>query len=66
MKEVTRENEELRASTDNAVAMAKDIEKKLKGMEADTLHLQEVLADHQLTLAPPATAWFCLLNSIPH
>lgn len=66
MKELTRENEELCASRDNTMAMAKENEKKLKGMEADTLRLQEVLADHQLKLAPPATAWFCLLNSIPH
>lgn len=66
MKELMRENEELCACRDSAVAMAKDNEKKVKGMEADTLHLQEVLADHQLKVAPPATAWFCLLNSIPH
>lgn len=63
MEERLRESDELRGK---AVAVAKENEKKLKGMEADTLHLQEVLANHQLKLAPATTAWFCLLNSIPH
>lgn len=60
-----RECEELRASREDVVALAKENEKKLKCVEADALQLQEVLANHQLRLAPPATAWFRLLNSIP-
>lgn len=42
MKELLRECDELRLSRDEAVSGAKELEKKLKGMEADVLHFQEV------------------------
>lgn len=42
MKELMRESDELRLSRDEAVLGAKETEKKLKGMEADVLHFQEV------------------------
>lgn len=42
MKEQMRELEELRLSRDEAVNGAKDTEKKLKSMEADSLRMQEV------------------------
>ncbi|XP_029992668.1 myosin-9-like isoform X1 [Sphaeramia orbicularis] len=44
MKEQMRELDELRLARDDAVGVAKETEKKLKAMEADTLHLQEDLA----------------------
>lgn len=43
MKEMMRVSDELRLSRDEAVAAAKESEKKIKAMEADTFHLQEVL-----------------------
>uniref|UniRef100_A0A4W5RIJ8 Myosin-9 n=1 Tax=Hucho hucho TaxID=62062 RepID=A0A4W5RIJ8_9TELE len=39
-----RELEDLRLSRDEALNMAKENEKKIKAMEADTIHLQEELA----------------------
>lgn len=48
MKEMMRDSDELRLARDEAVAAAKDSEKKIKAMEADTLHLQDVLTNHQL------------------
>lgn len=42
MKEQMRELDELRLARDDAVSVAKETEKKLKGMEADALHLQDV------------------------
>lgn len=42
MKELMREMDELRLSRDEAVNEAKETEKKLKALEADTLHVQEV------------------------
>ncbi|MEQ2209403.1 hypothetical protein XENOCAPTIV_029752, partial [Xenoophorus captivus] len=42
MKDLLRELEELRLSRDDAVNVAKETEKKLKSMEADALHFQEV------------------------
>lgn len=42
MKELLRESDELRLSRDEAVSGAKETEKKLKAMEADVLHVQEV------------------------
>ncbi|MEQ2188373.1 hypothetical protein GOODEAATRI_014274 [Goodea atripinnis] len=42
MKDLLRELEELRLSRDDAVNEAKETEKKLKSMEADALHFQEV------------------------
>lgn len=42
MKDMMRETDELRLSRDEAVSEAKDTEKKLKSMETDALHLQEV------------------------
>lgn len=42
MKELLRESDELRMSRDEAVNGAKETEKKLKTMEADALHFQEV------------------------
>lgn len=42
MKELLRESDELRLSRDEAVNGAKETEKKLKAMEADALHFQEV------------------------
>ncbi|CAB1344647.1 unnamed protein product, partial [Coregonus sp. 'balchen'] len=44
MKDQMRELEELRLSRDEALNMAKEKEKKIKSMEADTIHLQEELA----------------------
>nr|XP_019939612.1 PREDICTED: myosin-9-like isoform X1 [Paralichthys olivaceus] len=44
MKEQMRELEELRMSRDEAVSGAKETERKLKAMEADTLHFQEEVA----------------------
>lgn len=42
MKELMRELDELRLSRDEAVNGAKETERKLKAMEADVLHFQEV------------------------
>lgn len=42
MKDQTRELDELRLSRDEAVNGAKETEKKLKTLEADALHFQEV------------------------
>ena len=42
MKEQMREVDELRFARDEAVASAKETEKKLKTMEADALQFQEV------------------------
>lgn len=42
MKELLRESDELRLSRDEAINVAKETEKKLKGMEADGLRFQEV------------------------
>lgn len=42
MKELLRELEELRLSKDDAVNAAKETEKKLKALESDALHFQEV------------------------
>ena len=42
MKELMRELDELRLSRDEAVTEAKETERKLKALEADTLHFQEV------------------------
>lgn len=42
MKEQMRELEELRMSRDEAVNGAKETERKLKAMEAEVLHFQEV------------------------
>lgn len=42
MKEQMREMDELRLSRDEAVNGAKETEKKLKTMEAEVLHFQEV------------------------
>ena len=42
MKELMRELDELRLSRDEAVNGAKEAEKKLKTLEADALHFQEV------------------------
>lgn len=42
MKEMMRESDELRFARDEAVNEAKETEKKLKSMEADAMHLQEV------------------------
>lgn len=42
MKELLRESDELRLYRDEAVNGAKETEKKLKVMEADALHFQEV------------------------
>ncbi|XP_049427051.1 myosin-9a [Epinephelus fuscoguttatus] len=44
MKDQQREVDELRLSRDEAVNEAKETEKKLKALEADTLHVQEDLA----------------------
>ncbi|XP_047189999.1 myosin-9a [Scophthalmus maximus] len=44
LKENMREVEELRLSRDEAINGAKETEKKLKAMEADSLHFQEELA----------------------
>lgn len=57
MKEMMRATDELRLSRDEAVAAAKESEKKIKAMEADTFHLQEVLNNHQLK---QARRWLCL------
>lgn len=42
MKELMRELDEMRLSRDEAVNGAKETERKLKAMEADVLHFQEV------------------------
>ena len=42
MKDQMREVEELRMSRDEAINAAKETERKLKAMEADLLHVQEV------------------------
>lgn len=42
MKELMRELDELRLSRDEVVNGAKETERKLKAMEADVLHFQEV------------------------
>lgn len=42
MKDQMREMDELRFARDEAVTAAKETEKKLKTMEADIMHLQEV------------------------
>lgn len=42
MKDLMRELDELRLTRDEAVNGAKETERKLKAMEADALHLQEV------------------------
>lgn len=42
MKDMMRESDELRLSSDKAINEAKETEKKLKSMEADAMHLQEV------------------------
>uniref|UniRef100_A0A4W5RUX4 Myosin-9 n=1 Tax=Hucho hucho TaxID=62062 RepID=A0A4W5RUX4_9TELE len=44
LKDHMRELEDLRLSRDEALNMAKENEKKIKAMEADTIHLQEELA----------------------
>ncbi|XP_045562862.1 myosin-9 isoform X1 [Salmo salar] len=44
LKDQMRELEDLRLSRDEALNMAKENEKKVKTMEADTIHLQEELA----------------------
>ncbi|KAL7405266.1 hypothetical protein ABVT39_026211 [Epinephelus coioides] len=44
MKDLQREVDELRLSRDEAVSGAKETERKLKALEADTLHFQEDLA----------------------
>lgn len=47
MKEMMRESDDLRLARDEAVAAAKDNEKKINTMEAETQHLQDVLTSHQ-------------------
>lgn len=42
MKEQMRELEDLRMARDEAVNGAKETERKLKALEADALHFQEV------------------------
>lgn len=42
MKELFRELEDARMSRDEILAQSKENEKKLKGMEADMLQMQEV------------------------
>lgn len=42
MKDQMRELEELRLSRDEAVNESKETERKLKAMEAEALHFQEV------------------------
>lgn len=51
MKEMMRDSDELRLARDEAVTAAKESEKKIKTMEADTLHMQDVLTNHYLKLA---------------
>lgn len=42
MKELIRELEDTRMSRDEILAQSKENEKKMKGMEADMLQMQEV------------------------
>lgn len=42
MKDQMKELDDLRLSRDEAVNMAKETEKKLKALEADTMHFHEV------------------------
>lgn len=56
MKEMMRESDELRLAKDEAVTLAKESEKKNKTMEADMLHLQDVLTNRRLRLAQSTTA----------
>ncbi len=42
MKELIRELEDTRMSREEILAQSKETEKKLKGMEADMLQMQEV------------------------
>ena len=50
LKDQMRELEDLRLSRDEALNMAKENEKKVKAMEADTIHLQEVCLSARLWL----------------
>lgn len=44
MKDYTKEMDDLRLSRDEAVNASKETEKKLKALEADSMHLHEVHA----------------------
>ena len=48
MKELIRELEDTRMSREEILAQAKETEKKLKGMEADMIQMQEVSPPHPL------------------
>lgn len=62
LKDQMRELEDLRLSRDEALNMAKENEKKVKTMEADTIHLQEVCPSAGLFRSlspPPLSVFFC-------
>lgn len=50
MKDLFRELEDTRMSREEILAQSKETEKKLKGMEADMLQMQEVGMHTTLTL----------------
>lgn len=63
MKDQMRELEDLRLSRDEALNMAKENEKKVKAMEADTIRLQEVclFAGPSLAVSTPTVHVLMLL-----
>lgn len=52
MKELIRELEDTRMSREEILAQSKETEKKLKGMEADMLQMQEVSELYSLSFSP--------------
>lgn len=68
MKELIRELEDTRMSREEILALSKETEKKLKGMEADMLQMQEVSMLTCSTLFPCLLFVFLnlpLCSSIP-
>lgn len=59
MKELIRELEDTRMSREEILAQSKEAEKKLKGMEADMLQMQEVGMLTSSTLCPVPLPLFC-------
>jgi hypothetical protein len=56
MKELWREVEETRSSRDEMFTLSRENEKKLKGLEAEVLRLQEVRGG-QVLVGGPAWVW---------
>ena len=50
MKDLVRELEDTRMSREEILALSKETEKRLKGMEADMIQIQEVSMHYPLTL----------------